>query len=169
MIEHYGGLGLWGIAFLTQLLATFGIMVSINLLVWGMILPLVGMIMELTIMVLAFMAYNQFWDQATMASPNAYSAAYLNAMDREMALHTAEHVAAAFELYMEYGNWIWGAYMNSDDMTKKEWRKDKDFLMMFRLFPEDVEGWGDGGDDEEGGDDGEMFTVMPSLRKLFRF
>lgn len=94
-------------------------------------------------------------------------------MDREMALHTAEHVAAAFELYMEYGNWIWAAYMNSDEMTKKEWRKDKEFLMMFRLMPEDVEGWGDGEEGEDGdmedkmGED--MFRTMPSLRKLFRF
>lgn len=58
MIEHYGGLGLWGIAFLTQLLATFGIMVGINLLVWGMILPLGGLIVELCVGVLGFMAYD---------------------------------------------------------------------------------------------------------------
>jgi hypothetical protein len=61
-IELYGGLAIFGTATLTQLLATFGIMVSINMLVWGMVLPLGGMILELSMAVLGFLAYNQFYD-----------------------------------------------------------------------------------------------------------
>lgn len=58
MIENFGVLGIFGIAFLTQLLATFGIMVDINLLVWMMVVPLGGLILELTVAVLSFLAYN---------------------------------------------------------------------------------------------------------------
>ena len=58
MIENFGVLGIFGIAFITQLLATFGIMVDINLLVWMMVVPLGGMLIELTVAVLSFLAYN---------------------------------------------------------------------------------------------------------------
>ena len=57
MIEHYGGLAIYGIGFMTQLLATFGILVYINLMVWGMVLPIGLMLIEFTIMVLGFLAY----------------------------------------------------------------------------------------------------------------
>ena len=62
MIENFGVLGIFGIAFITQLLATFGIMVGINMLVWGMVVPLGGLALEVAIGVLSFLAYNQFWD-----------------------------------------------------------------------------------------------------------
>lgn len=58
MIENYGMLGLFGIAFITQLLATFGIMTDINLLVWMMVVPLGGLLLELTLVILSFLAYN---------------------------------------------------------------------------------------------------------------
>ena len=171
-IEIYGGLAMWGPAALTQLLATFGIMVGINMLVWGMYLPLLGLAVELAIMVLGFLAYNQFWDQATMASPNATAGAYIATMEREMALHTASHVAGAFELYLEMANWLWAAYMNSPEEAKEEWRKDKDFLMMLKLKPEDVEDWESGAEGEMMEDDmmtANLMTGIPSPRKLFRF
>lgn len=57
MIENYGGLAVYGIGFITQLLATFGIMVYINLMVWGMVLPIGMLLIELTIAVLGFLAY----------------------------------------------------------------------------------------------------------------
>ena len=46
-VLSYGGLGLWGIAFLTQLLALFGLFPEINYLVWyvgiGILYGTVGM------------------------------------------------------------------------------------------------------------------------------
>jgi hypothetical protein len=182
-IEVYGGLGVWGTAFITQLLATFGIMVGINMMVWGMVLPLVGGLLELTIAVLGFLAYNQFFDQATMATPNAYASAYGGVMEREMAKHTASHVAGAFELYLEMGNWLWAAYMNSSEEEKAGWREDKDFLMMLQLTPEIVEDWGMDGDkkmmdkemmdkemmDKEMKDDKKPEGGPPKLIRLLRF
>jgi hypothetical protein len=44
-IEVFGSLGVYGIASITQLLATFGIMVGINLMVWDLVLPLGGMVL----------------------------------------------------------------------------------------------------------------------------
>ena len=172
-IELYGGLGIWGIASVTQLLATFGIMVGINMLVWGMILPLGGLVVELAVVVLGFLAYNQFWDQATMATPNATAGSYIASMERDMAYHTAAHVAGAFELYLEMGNWVWAAYMNSSEEAKAGFREDKDFLMMLKLKPEDVEDWESGTDmDDKDMDDNMTANLMagiPSPRKLFKF
>lgn len=158
-------------------------MVGINMLVWGMVVPLGGLVLEIAVGVLGFLAYNQFWAQYTLASPNVAAAGYMAAMEREMAYHTGSHVAGAFELYLEYGNWLWAAYMSSDDATKCEWRKDKDFLMMLQLMPEDVEDWegcdGDAegeekmeGDMKEGDmdeEEGKLFTGVPHLNKLFKF
>ena len=58
MIESYGGLTLWGPAFLLQLLATFGVMAYTNLLYWAMVWPIVYGLLELAYMVLSFLAYN---------------------------------------------------------------------------------------------------------------
>ena len=63
MVESYGGLGLWGTAALTQLLATFGIMTGINMMVWGTLVPMVGGLLTMTVAVIGMIAYNQFWDQ----------------------------------------------------------------------------------------------------------
>jgi len=139
-IEAYGGLGVWGIAALTQLFATMGIMVGINLMVWSTIVPLGGMLLELAAGVLGFLAYNQFFDQYKASNSTAES--YMNAMEREMATHTASHVAGAFELYHSMPSWLWGAYMNSSEEDKAMWREDKEFLMMLKLTPEAVEKWG---------------------------
>merc|ERR1719479_635191 len=148
-------------------------MVGINMLVWGMVVPLGGLIVELAVGVLGFLAYNQFWSQSTLASPNVNAPTFMAAMERELAMHTASHVAGAFELYLEMGNWLWAAYMNSPEEAKEEWRKDKDFLMMLHLKPEDVEDWESGAEEGEMMEDDMMtsnlMTGIPSPRKLFRF
>ena len=103
-------------------------------------------------------------------------------MERDMALHTAEHVAAAFELYHYMGDWIWAAYMNSSEEDKAMFREDKDFLMMLRLTPKDVEKWGmdkkekmdgehDMKDEDMKPDDkaSSLIGGMPNLLKVLRF
>merc|ERR1719195_421006 len=136
---------------LTQLLATMGIMVGINMMVWGMLVPLGGMLIELAYMGLGYMA----------------------AMEREMAMHTAEHVAGAFELYHAMPSWIWGAYLASSDEEKAKFREDKEFLMMLKLTPEMVEDWDKEGDEKMEKKEGEMkpmdkLLVRPtSLRQTF--
>ena len=62
-IEWYAGMTLWGTAALFQLLATVGIWVDLNLLIWSIFVPYGGLALELTFMTLFFLAYNQFWDQ----------------------------------------------------------------------------------------------------------
>ena len=172
-VEAYGGLGVWGIAALTQLFATMGIMVGINMMVWSTIVPLGGGLLELGVAVLSFMAYDQFFKQSELATPNAYSAAYMAKMEREMAEHTASHVAGAFEIYHAMGDWLWAAYMAADDEEKAKWREDKDFLMMLHLTPEEVEKYGMNDDKKmEMDGDKDMSKLMvgpPSLRKLMRF
>merc|ERR550539_219217 len=146
-VEAYGGLAIWGTAALTQLLATMGIMVGINMMVWGMLVPTGGMLLELGLAVLGFMAYNQFFEQ--YEASNATAAAYMATMEREMAQHTASHVAGAFEIYHAMPSWLWGAYMASSDEEKAKWRSDKEFLMMLKLTPEMVEDWDKEGDYEK--------------------
>jgi hypothetical protein len=139
MVHTYGGLAVWGTAAFTQLLATFGIMVGINMMVWGMLVPTGGMLLELGLAVLGFLAYNQFFEQYEANNSTAY--AYMATMEREMAQHTASHVAGAFEIYHAMPSWLWGAYMASSDEDKAKWRSDKEFLMMLKLTPEMVEDW----------------------------
>jgi len=149
-----------------------GIMVGINMMVWGMLVPLGGMLIELAYMVLGFLAYNQFFDQYEASNSTAYS--YMAAMEREMAMHTAEHVAGAFELYHAMPSWIWGAYLAASDEDKAKFREDKEFLMMLKLTPEMVEDWDKEGDYEKmEKKEGEMkpmdkLLVRPtSLRQAF--
>ena len=169
-IEAYGGLAVWGTAALTQLLATFGIMVGINLMVWNTVVPMLGGLLELAVAVIAFLAYNQFWDQYQLATPNATAESYMNRMEREMANHEASHIAGHFEMYHELPSWLWGAYMASSEEEKEKWRSDKEFLMMLDLTPEKVEKWGKGGDMEmkemKEGDD-KMMDGPPSLMLKF--
>jgi len=56
-------MALWGTAAFTQLLATFGMMVGINLMVWNTLVPMVGGLLTMSVAVIGIMAYNQFWDQ----------------------------------------------------------------------------------------------------------
>merc|ERR1719510_618042 len=70
-VEAYGGLAIWGTAALTQLLATMGIMVGINMMVWGMLVPTGGMLLELGVAVLGFLAYNQFFEQYEASNATA--------------------------------------------------------------------------------------------------
>jgi len=142
-------MAVWGLAAFTQLLATFGIMVGVNMMVWGMVVPYVGGAVEMASMVLAFLAYNQFFDQSELASPNATASSYMDRMEREQANHAASHIAGHFEMYHEAASWVWGAYMASSDEAKEEWRKDKEFLMMLSLSPEKVEDWGKCGEMDE--------------------
>ena len=58
LVNDYGGLVLGSMAFLTQLLALFGILVELNLLMWTTILGTIGLTYQLTLTVLYFMAYN---------------------------------------------------------------------------------------------------------------
>ena len=181
-IEAYGGLGVWGLAALTQLLATFGIMVGINMMVWGLVVPFGAGLIELAVAVLGFMAYNQFWDQ--YQASNATAEAYMATMEREMAQHTASHVAGAFELYHYMSSWVWAAYEAASEEEKAKFREDKEFLAMLRLTPEMVKDWGMDGKKEKM--DGEYDDMMdkemkpedkpssllgpiPSLRKVIGF
>ena len=166
-VHTYGGLAIWGTAALTQLLATFGIMVGINMMVWGMLVPTGGMLLELGLAVLGFMAYNQFFEQ--YEASNATAAAYMATMEREMAQHTASHVAGAFEIYHAMPSWLWGAYQASSDEEKAKWRSDKEFLMMLNLTPEKVEEWGMNGDDKEMKEDGMMDGPPSMIVKMANF
>jgi len=58
-------------------------MVGVNMMVWGMVVPYVGGAVEMAAMVLAFLAYNQFFDQSQLASPNATASSYMDRMERE--------------------------------------------------------------------------------------
>ena len=168
-IEAFGGLGVWGLAALTQLLATFGIMTGINMMVWSTIVPLGGGLIELAVAVLSFMAYDQFFKQYELATPNATAYTYMATMERDMAKHTAAHVAGAFELYHYMGDWLWGNYMAASDEEKATWREDKDFLMMLKLTPEDVEKWGEGEKMEKMEDDSKLMAGPPRMIKLLKF
>ena len=82
-VEEYGGMAVWGLAAFTQLLATFGIMVGVNMMVWNTFVPYVGGAVEIDSMAIAALAYNQFFSQSQLASPNAAASSYMARMERE--------------------------------------------------------------------------------------
>ena len=167
-IENFGGLGVWGLAALTQLLATMGIMAGINMMVWGYVVGYVGGLVNVAAMVVGYMAYDQFFKQSELATPNGTSAAYMALMEREMANHAASHIAGHFEMYHYAKDWVWGAYMNSSDEEKAAYREDKKFLMMLHLTPEMVEDMGMNGDKDMDMDkDKKMMDGPPALIMSF--
>ena len=73
MIFSYGGLGLFGVAFLTQSMALFGLFVPLNLFWWTSALGLLGFTYELTLAVFFFLAYDGA--RALLTSTDATKAA----------------------------------------------------------------------------------------------
>lgn len=75
--------------------------------------------------------------------------------------------------------------MNSEEKSKKMWRADRDFLMLFNLMPEDVKDWthedgtmgggkddkdmeGDMDEDMEMDEGSDMLAYMPALRIAYK-
>ena len=63
LIAGYGLLGLFGLAFVTQVLSIFGIASFVNVLVWLVGVGLLGGTVVLTALVFNFLAYNEIYDR----------------------------------------------------------------------------------------------------------
>ena len=64
LVFDWGGLGLVGLVFLTQLMAIFGLFTSLNLFMWTVFLGSIGTLYQMTIAVLYFLAYDGAYSKA---------------------------------------------------------------------------------------------------------
>ena len=62
-LRLYGMLGIFGVAMVTQLLATFGIATGLNLMVWTYLVLGLGTLVGLTVVVLRTLGYNAAWSK----------------------------------------------------------------------------------------------------------
>ena len=58
LIQDWGGLGIWGIAFLSQLFSLLGVAGELNMLVWYWIVGILGGMTVLTVGAFYFLAIN---------------------------------------------------------------------------------------------------------------
>lgn len=118
-IGYYGGLAIWSILSVTQLLSNFGIMSDINMMAWGYA-GMIGGLLMLVGNIIGIYAYEQLYTVENDAS-SAYSAnaaTYRTTVESDMLMDIALETAHAFELYVEHKNWMWAQYSNLDDEKK---------------------------------------------------
>ena len=123
LIQNYANLSLFGIAFVTQLLALFGIASGINALVWMWGIMLAGGLANGVAGFMKFLAYDNCWDKTDGCQ---------SLVKNDMVMQTAMETSVSLALYMQGENWMWGVW---EGMTQEEQDTKVEELMM------EVEAW----------------------------
>ncbi len=123
MIQNYANLSLFGIAFITQLLALFGILTWLNALVWFWGIMLAGGLANGVGAFFKFLAYDNCWDKATGCD---------GTVKADMIAGTAMSTSVSLTLYMQAENWMWGVW---EGQTQEEKDAQVEQLLM------EVEEW----------------------------
>ena len=118
MIQNYANLSLFGIAFITQLLALFGILTWLNALVWFWGIMLVGGLVNGVAMFFKFLAYDNCWDKLNGCSTSVKA---------DMVANTAMSTSVSLTLYMQAENWMWGVW---EGQTQEEKDAQVEELLM---------------------------------------
>ena len=126
LIFSYGGLGLFGIAFLTQLMALFGLFVPLNLFWWTSGLGLLGFTYELTLAVFFFLAYDGA--RALLTSSNATTAAtavkLVAKVFEDILTVTALELWFGFMYITWKDGWMAAQWANLSEESKHEYREE---------------------------------------------
>ncbi len=123
LIQNYANLSLFGIAFVTQLLALFGIATGINAMVWMWGIMLAGGLANGVAGFMKFLAYDNCWDKAASCQ---------SLVKQDMVMATAMDTSVSLALFMQGENWMWGVW---EGMTQEEQDTKVEELMM------EVEAW----------------------------
>jgi hypothetical protein len=123
LIQNYANLSLFGIAFITQLLALFGIAAWLNALVWFWGVMLVGGLANGIGAFFKFLAYDNCYDKAAGCQSTTKA---------DMVAGTAMSTSVSLTLYMQAENWMWGIW---DAQTQEEKETQVEELLM------EVEEW----------------------------
>ncbi len=104
-IINYGNLSLFGIAFITQLLAVFGIAPMINYLVWFWGIMVGGGVVNMLGQFFYFLGYDSAYSANTVAG-NAQQTLIKTAMVEEV----ANQAKIGYALMSQYENWHWSLF-----------------------------------------------------------
>ena len=108
-VRLYGILGIWGIAAVTQLLATLGMAIGLNLAVWTYVVGLGGAAVAMTVGILRYLGYNaafKNYDDATKsAAIQTASAATMKAIDEDIFSDAVHSAALSVVLLINAPGW----------------------------------------------------------------
>jgi hypothetical protein len=107
MIADYGMLGIWAAAFVTEILATFGIAPEVNVMVWAFGVGLGGLVISLTYNILMFLAIQTAYGISSDSTKSSWSAAasVQAAIQQDWISSNAAAGFIGMCLFTAYGNW----------------------------------------------------------------
>jgi len=107
LIADFGMIGIFGVAFVTEILATFGIAPELNVMVWAFGVGLGGLVIGLTYNIMMFMAINTAYGVNSDATKAGASAAGLvmKLIQSDWLLSNAAGAMIGWVLFSAYGNW----------------------------------------------------------------
>lgn len=109
LIADFGMLGIFGVAFVTEILATFGIAPELNVMVWAFGVGLGGLVIGLTYNIMMFMAINTCYginSDSSKATSATYPAGILmQQIQFDWLMSNAAAAMIGWVLFSAYGNW----------------------------------------------------------------
>lgn len=126
MIADYSMLGIWGVAFIFEIIATFGILNEINVMVWAFGVGLGGLLISLTYNILMFIAITTAQgingDSSKTAAQQAAAGSIMLLIQGDWLSSNAAAGFIGMCLFSAYGNW-WAAQeagMDAAEQTEEE-------------------------------------------------
>ena len=109
MLRNNGGLVIWGVAFITQMLANFGMITDINMIAWGWGVALMGMFVYFSAQLLIYAGHEHYfslWKADTSATDADDLAGLFNAARFTIWTSIAMHTAAIIPLAKYRDVWV---------------------------------------------------------------
>jgi hypothetical protein len=126
-ITYYGGLAIWSVLAVTQMLSNFGIMTDINLMAWtfgGMI----GGLLMLVANIIGLYGYEKMYtvenDTNALAANRNNASLNRATVESDMTKDLAIETAHAFELYIESKSWYYAQWLGLSDEKKVAMAKE---------------------------------------------
>lgn len=105
MIQGWGGVGLWTLAFLTSLMASFGVLVDFNVIVWVWFIIILGSTATISAFIFKFIAFESAWKNLDdLKFGTTANAAYTN-IQIDFAVHAGVNAAIASIFYFYFDDW----------------------------------------------------------------
>lgn len=109
LIADFGMLGIFGVAFVTEILATFGIAPELNVMVWAFGVGLGGLVIGLTYNIMMFMAINTCYginsDSAKAMTTGIPAGLLMQQIQFDWLMSNAAAAMIGWVLFSAYGNW----------------------------------------------------------------
>lgn len=128
MVEQYGGLTLWSVAAITQILSFAGIAVDINIMVWLYGVMMGGMWLSGLVGLLQFIAYDSAYALSQETGTDVASlkkkgtgVALMPEIENDMLMTSAMETATTLAIWAEFNNWMAGQWSALPKETRDQW------------------------------------------------